>query len=57
MIRSSRAIDVGEQADLHTRPERELSLPVDVTFIDPHRGMNRFQRLGAAKAVPVEAPP
>lgn len=57
MIRSSRAIDFGEQAEIQARLERELSLPVDVTFIDPHRGMNRFQRLAAAKAVSVEAPP
>jgi hypothetical protein len=57
LIRSSRAIDVGEQAEIQARLERELSLPVDVTFIDPDRGMNRFQRLAAAKAVPVEAQP
>ena len=57
LIRGSRAIDVGEQAEIHARLERELSLPVDVTFIDPDRGMNRFQRLAAANAVPVEAPP
>lgn len=57
LIRSSRAIDVGEQAELHARLERELSLPVDVTFVDPDRGMNRFQRLAAANAVPLEAPP
>jgi uncharacterized protein len=57
LIRSSRAIDVGEQAELHARLERELSLPVDVTFVDPDRGMNRFQRLAAVNAVPLEAPP
>jgi len=57
LIRSSRAIDVGAQAELHGRLERELSLPVDITFVDPHRGMNRFQRLAAANAVPVDAPP
>jgi len=34
-----------------------LSLPVDVTFVDPDRGMNRFQRLAAANAVLLEAPP
>ncbi len=57
LIRGSRTIDVGEQAEIHARLERELSLPVDVTFIDPDRGMNRFQRLAAASAMPVEAPP
>lgn len=57
LIRGSRAIDVGAQAEIHARLERDLSLPVDVTFIDPDRGMNRFQRLAAANAVPVEAPP
>ncbi|MFM8951482.1 MAG: nucleotidyltransferase domain-containing protein [Planctomycetaceae bacterium] len=56
LIRTSRAIDATEQARLHGRLEHELSLPVDVSFIDPQRGMNRFQRLVAAEALPVESP-
>ena len=57
LISTSRPIDATEQARLHGRLEQELSLPVDVSFIDPSRGMNRFQRLVAAEAVLVEAVP
>ena len=57
LIRSSRVIDATEQARLHGRLEQELSLPVDVSFIDPARGMNRFQRLVAAEAVPLDVSP
>jgi predicted nucleotidyltransferase len=57
LIRTSRTLDATEQARLHGRLEQELALPVDVSFIDPSRGMNRFQRLVAAEAVPVEAVP
>lgn len=56
LIRTSQAIDATEQARLHGKLERVLSLPVDVSFIDPKRGMNRFQRLVAAEALPVESP-
>lgn len=56
LIRPSRSVDATEQARLHGRLEQELSLPVDVSFIDPQRGMNRFQRLVAAGALPVESP-
>jgi hypothetical protein len=37
--------------------EPELSLPVDIWFIDPQRGMSRFQRVAAANAIPVEVAP
>jgi predicted nucleotidyltransferase len=57
LVRSSAVVDVREQAILHDRLERELILPVDVSFIDPRQGMTRFQRLAAANAVPVEATP
>ena len=57
LIRSSAVINVREQAILHDRLERELALPVDLSFIDPRQGMNRFQRLAAAGAVPEEAAP
>jgi predicted nucleotidyltransferase len=56
LIRTSRPIDATEQARLHGRLEQNLSLPVDVSFIDPHRGMNRFQRLVSAEAVQLEIP-
>jgi predicted nucleotidyltransferase len=56
LIRTSRSIDATEQARLHGRLEQDLSLPVDVWFIDPHRGMNRFQRLVFAGAVQLEIP-
>ncbi|MEX0670384.1 MAG: nucleotidyltransferase domain-containing protein [Pirellulales bacterium] len=57
LIESSAVIDVRTQAILHDRLERELCLPVDVSFIDPRAGMNRFQRLAAASAVAMEAAP
>jgi predicted nucleotidyltransferase len=57
LIRSSAVIDVRTQAILHDRLERELCLPVDVSFIDPRSGMNRFQRLAAASAIPMETSP
>ena len=57
LVRTSAVIDVRDQAILHDQLERELALPVDVSFIDPRHGMNRFQRLPATSAVPVEAAP
>jgi len=57
LIQTARTIDITEQAKIQLRLERALSLPVDVSFIDPGHGMNRFQRLIAAHALPVEAPP
>lgn len=57
LVRSPAIVDVRVQAILHDRLERELSLPVDISFIDPQRGMNRFQRIAAAHAIPVEAAP
>jgi len=57
LIGPARAVDVLRQAALHARLERDLLLPVDVSFVDPGRGMNRFQRLVAADAVLLEATP
>lgn len=57
LIQTPASVDARDQAIIHDRLERELSLPVDVSFIDPRQGMNRFQRLAAAKAVPVEVAP
>lgn len=57
LVRSSAVVDVRKQAILHDLLERELALPVDVSFIDPRQGMTRFQRLAAANAVPVEPAP
>lgn len=57
LIGPARAVDMHRQAALHARLERDLLLPVDVSFVDPGRGMNRFQRLVAAGAVPLEATP
>jgi predicted nucleotidyltransferase len=56
LIHPARAVDVHRQAALHARLEQDLLLPVDLSFVDPGRGMNRFQRLVAADAVPLEAP-
>ena len=55
LIRASHEIDLKQQAELHTRLERELLLPVDISFIDSRQGMTRFQKLAAAQALPVEA--
>jgi predicted nucleotidyltransferase len=57
LVRSPAIVDARVQAILHDRLERELSLPVDISFIDPQRGMSRFQRIAAATAIPVEAAP
>ncbi len=57
LVRSPAIVDARVQAILHDRLERELSLPVDISFIDPQRGMSRFQRIAAANAIPVEAAP
>jgi len=57
LIRSSAVISVQDQAILHERLERELALPVDMSFINPRYGMTRFQRLAVANAVPMEATP
>lgn len=57
LVRSSAVVDARVQAIIHDRLERELSLPIDISFIDPQRGMSRFQRIAAATAIPVEAIP
>ncbi len=57
LVRPVRAVTADRQAALHARLEQDLLLPVDVSFVDPGRGMNRFQRLVAATAVPLEAAP
>ena len=57
LVRSPAIVDVRGQAILQDRLERELSLPVDISFIDPQRGMSRFQRIAAVNAIPVEAAP
>ena len=49
LIGASHEIDLKQQAELHARLERELLLPVDISF------MTRFQKLAAAQALPVEA--
>ncbi len=54
LVRPSHAIDLKQQAMLHARLEEELRLPVDISFIDPQRGMTRFQKLAAAEALPLE---
>lgn len=54
LVRSSRTIDLNEQAALHARLEQELLLPVDISFIDTQRGMTRFQKLAAGRALPLE---
>lgn len=55
LVQSSRAVDVQQQAALHARLEEEILLPIDLSFVDPRRGMTRFQRLAAARALPLEA--
>ena len=55
LIRTGRAVAVLDQAALQDRLERDLLLPVDVSFIDPAKGMTRFQRLVAASALSLEA--
>jgi len=55
LVQSSRAVDIQQQAELHARLEEKLLLPIDLSFVDPHRGMTRFQRLAAARALPLEA--
>jgi len=55
LIRTGRPVGVLEQAGLQDRLERELLLPVDVSFVDPARGMTRFQRLVAVGALPLGA--
>lgn len=55
LVQSSRAIDVERQAAMHARLEEELLLPVDISFVDPDRGMTRFQKLAATQAVPLES--
>jgi predicted nucleotidyltransferase len=57
LVQSPAIVDVRTQAILHDRLERELSLPVDISFIDPQRGMSRFQRIAAVNAIPVEVAP
>jgi predicted nucleotidyltransferase len=57
LIQTAAVVDARDQAALHERLERELFLPVDLSFIDPRQGKNRFQRLVASGAVPVEAGP
>jgi len=54
LIRASHEIDLKQQAELHVRLERELLLPVDISFIDARQGMTRFQKLAAAQALRVE---
>jgi predicted nucleotidyltransferase len=54
LVRPSRPIDLMQQASMHARLEQELLLPVDISFIDPRRGMTRFQKLAAARAEPLE---
>jgi predicted nucleotidyltransferase len=55
LIRASHEIDLKQQAEVHAQLERELLLPVDISFIDSRQGMTRFQKLAAAQALPVEA--
>jgi predicted nucleotidyltransferase len=55
LIRTGQAVAVLDQAALQDRLERDLLLPVDVSFIDPAKGMTRFQRLVAASALSLEA--
>lgn len=55
LVQSSRAVDVQQQAALHARLEEEILLSIDLSFVDPRRGMTRFQRLAAARALPLEA--
>jgi len=54
LIRASHEIDLKQQAEVHAQLERELLLPVDISFIDARQGMTRFQKLAAAQALPVE---
>ena len=54
LIRASHEIDLKQQAEVHSQLERELLLPVDISFIDSRQGMTRFQKLAAAQALPVE---
>ena len=54
LIRASHEIDLKQQAEVHAQLERELLLPVDISFIDSRPGMTRFQKLAAAQALPVE---
>lgn len=54
LVKTQGVVAVMDQAAIQARLERELSLPVDISFIDPRQGMNRFQRLAAANALPVE---
>ncbi len=56
LVESSQAVDIRQQAALHARLEEALLLPFDISFIDPARGMTRFQKLAAAQAMPLEAP-
>lgn len=56
LVQSPHAIDAMRQAALHARLEEALLLPVDISFIDTRRGMTRFQRLAAARAVPLTVP-
>lgn len=53
LVQSPRAIDAMRQAALHAQLEESLFLPVDISFVDPQRGMTRFQKLAAAHALPL----
>ena len=55
LIRACHEIDLKQQAEVHAQLERELLLPVDISFIDSRQVMTRFQKLAAAQALPVEA--
>lgn len=39
LVRSPAVVGIREQAILHHRLEQELSLPIDISFIDPRQGM------------------
>lgn len=54
LVQSSRVVDIERQAAVHARLEEEILLPVDISFVDPHRGMTRFQKLAATQALPLE---
>jgi predicted nucleotidyltransferase len=55
LIKTQREVDAVDQARVHSSLERAVSLPVDVSFVHPRRGMTRFQRLVAAQAVLLES--
>ena len=54
LIKTEQEVDAIDQALVHGSLEQAVSLPVDVSFIHPRLGMNRFQRLVAAEAVLLE---